>query len=91
MLQPLLLLPPSLFQINKSTPSKMAVLKLSVDFRSRHSLSAGKNYEKAQVPAFSKTEFFLGRQVSLLESNALRSNQQALKINIGLYNSLYRS
>jgi len=30
------------------------------------SLSAGKNYEKAQVPAFSKTEFFLGRAESIL-------------------------
>jgi hypothetical protein len=55
----------------------MAVLTLSVDFLSRHSLSAGKNYEKAQVPAFSKTEFFLGRQVSPQESSALRSNQQS--------------
>jgi hypothetical protein len=36
------------------------------------SLSAGKNYEKAQVPAFSKTEFFLGRQVSLLVALLLR-------------------
>jgi hypothetical protein len=50
----------------------LALLTLSVDFRSRHSLSAGKNYEKAQVPAFSKTEFFLGRQVSLLVAMLLR-------------------
>jgi hypothetical protein len=31
----------------------------------------GKNYEKAQVPAFSKTEFFLRRQVIPQESARL--------------------
>jgi hypothetical protein len=50
----------------------MSILNLSVDYRSRHSLSSGKNYEKAQVPAFSKTEFFLRRQVSLLFALLLR-------------------
>jgi hypothetical protein len=54
-------------QFRDITPSIfifLAVLNLSVDFRSKHLLSTGKNYEKAQLPAFSKTKFFLGPQVT---------------------------